>query len=189
MNIPEHFHFYHRRMVEFADTDQAGLMHFSNFFCFVESAEHAFSARWVFACTQRRVRIIKAGPGWKCPANIFAPPASSKPCRFACISTRFRRAAWATAFGSLMTRRNSTHRSPPVPAPSSTLRWIRRLKKSGRRPFRRRSAINSNEPWPLRDRNPNRSISLTRQWLLHVLLTVCNWDSTDFFFAAAIGCT
>ena len=42
MNIPEHFHFYHRRMVEFADTDQAGLMHFSNFFRFVESAEHAF---------------------------------------------------------------------------------------------------------------------------------------------------
>jgi len=42
MNIPEQFHFYHRRMVEFADTDLAGLMHFSNFFRFVESAEHAF---------------------------------------------------------------------------------------------------------------------------------------------------
>jgi acyl-CoA thioester hydrolase len=42
MNIPENFHFYHRRMVEFADTDLAGLMHFSNFFRFVESAEHAF---------------------------------------------------------------------------------------------------------------------------------------------------
>jgi acyl-CoA thioester hydrolase len=42
MNIPEHFHYYHRRMVEFADTDLAGLMHFSNFFRFVESAEHAF---------------------------------------------------------------------------------------------------------------------------------------------------
>lgn len=42
MNIPEHFHFYHRRMVEFSDTDLAGLMHFANFFRFVESAEHAF---------------------------------------------------------------------------------------------------------------------------------------------------
>lgn len=36
------FHFRHRRMVEFADTDLAGIMHFANFFRFVESAEHAF---------------------------------------------------------------------------------------------------------------------------------------------------
>ncbi|MEM7699928.1 MAG: thioesterase family protein [Verrucomicrobiota bacterium] len=31
-----------RRRVEFADTDLAGIMHFSNFFRFMESAEHAF---------------------------------------------------------------------------------------------------------------------------------------------------
>ncbi|MEO0530231.1 MAG: thioesterase family protein [Planctomycetota bacterium] len=31
----------HRRMVEFADTDMAGIMHFSAFFRFMESAEHA----------------------------------------------------------------------------------------------------------------------------------------------------
>jgi YbgC/YbaW family acyl-CoA thioester hydrolase len=30
------------RQVEFADTDMAGIMHFSNFFRFMESAEHAF---------------------------------------------------------------------------------------------------------------------------------------------------
>jgi YbgC/YbaW family acyl-CoA thioester hydrolase len=42
MDIPDHFHFSHRRMVEFADTDVAGIMHFSNFFRFVESAEHAY---------------------------------------------------------------------------------------------------------------------------------------------------
>jgi acyl-CoA thioester hydrolase len=42
MDIPAKFHFSHRRMVEFADTDLAGLMHFSNFFRFVEAAEHAF---------------------------------------------------------------------------------------------------------------------------------------------------
>jgi YbgC/YbaW family acyl-CoA thioester hydrolase len=35
-------HFRYRRLVEFADTDLAGIMHFSNFFRFVESAEHAF---------------------------------------------------------------------------------------------------------------------------------------------------
>lgn len=30
------------RQVEFADTDMAGIMHFSNFFRFMEGAEHAF---------------------------------------------------------------------------------------------------------------------------------------------------
>src|SRR5688572_4305862 len=42
MDVPEHFHFRHRRLVEFADTDLAGIMHFANFFRFVEVAEHAF---------------------------------------------------------------------------------------------------------------------------------------------------
>jgi acyl-CoA thioester hydrolase len=42
MDVPPHFHFSHRRLVEFADTDLAGIMHFSNFFRFVECAEHAF---------------------------------------------------------------------------------------------------------------------------------------------------
>ncbi len=31
-----------RRRVEFADTDMAGIVHFSRFFAFMESAEHAF---------------------------------------------------------------------------------------------------------------------------------------------------
>ena len=42
MDVPAHFHFTHRRLVEFADTDLAGIMHFSNYLRFVESAEHAF---------------------------------------------------------------------------------------------------------------------------------------------------
>ena len=42
MDVPAHFHFTYRRVVEFADTDLAGIMHFSNFFRFVECAEHAF---------------------------------------------------------------------------------------------------------------------------------------------------
>lgn len=33
--------FRHRRMVEFVDTDMAGIMHFSAFFRFMEAAEHA----------------------------------------------------------------------------------------------------------------------------------------------------
>lgn len=34
--------FTYRTIVEFADTDMAGIMHFSNFFRFMERAEHAF---------------------------------------------------------------------------------------------------------------------------------------------------
>lgn len=35
-----HFHF--QRRVEFAETDMAGIAHFSNFFRYMEEAEHAF---------------------------------------------------------------------------------------------------------------------------------------------------
>ena len=42
MESPSRFHFTHRRMVEFADTDLAGIMHFANFLRFAECAEHAF---------------------------------------------------------------------------------------------------------------------------------------------------
>lgn len=42
MHAPSQFHFSHRRLVEFADTDLAGIMHFANFFRFVEGAEHAY---------------------------------------------------------------------------------------------------------------------------------------------------
>src|SRR5436853_6174266 len=42
MDAPQQFHFSYRRLVEFADTDLAGIMHFSNFFRFVECAEHAY---------------------------------------------------------------------------------------------------------------------------------------------------
>lgn len=34
--------YHHYRRVEFSDTDMAGIMHFSRFFIFMESAEHAF---------------------------------------------------------------------------------------------------------------------------------------------------
>jgi YbgC/YbaW family acyl-CoA thioester hydrolase len=42
MEAPATFHFTHSRRVEFADTDMAGIVHFANFFRFVESAEHAW---------------------------------------------------------------------------------------------------------------------------------------------------
>jgi YbgC/YbaW family acyl-CoA thioester hydrolase len=41
MDIPDTFHFTHQRRVEFSDTDLAGIMHFSNYLRYAESAEHA----------------------------------------------------------------------------------------------------------------------------------------------------
>ncbi|MCC6908058.1 MAG: hypothetical protein IT430_08975 [Phycisphaerales bacterium] len=37
-----HYEFRARRLVEFADTDTAGIMHFANYFRFMEAVEHAF---------------------------------------------------------------------------------------------------------------------------------------------------
>ncbi len=39
--MPSHRHV-HRELVQFSDTDMAGIMHFANFFRFMERAEHAF---------------------------------------------------------------------------------------------------------------------------------------------------
>ena len=38
--MPSEFHY--TRMVEFSDTDMAGIMHFSKYFQFMEAAEHGF---------------------------------------------------------------------------------------------------------------------------------------------------
>jgi YbgC/YbaW family acyl-CoA thioester hydrolase len=42
------------RRVEFSETDQAGIMHFSNFFRFMESAEHAFFRSLGFSVARSR---------------------------------------------------------------------------------------------------------------------------------------
>lgn len=39
--MPSH-NYVHRDLVQFSDTDMAGIMHFANFFRFMERAEHAF---------------------------------------------------------------------------------------------------------------------------------------------------
>lgn len=41
MSAPAHS-FVHERTVEFSETDMAGIVHFSNYFRWMESAEHAF---------------------------------------------------------------------------------------------------------------------------------------------------
>jgi len=59
--------FLHRRRVEFADTDVAGIMHFSNFFRFMEVTEHAFYRSLGFSVHPFR-RTGEPGPepavGW-----------------------------------------------------------------------------------------------------------------------------
>ena len=48
------------RMVEFSETDMAGIMHFSNFFRFMESAEHAFYRSKGFSVDEAK----SLGLGW-----------------------------------------------------------------------------------------------------------------------------
>ena len=53
------------RMVEFSETDMAGIMHFSNFFRFMESAEHAFYRSKGFSVDEAK----SLGLGWP-PAGL-----------------------------------------------------------------------------------------------------------------------
>ncbi len=54
--------FHHRRRVEFADTDTAGIAHFSRFFCFAEEAEHAFLRSLGWSVHQRREGYVIGFP-------------------------------------------------------------------------------------------------------------------------------
>jgi YbgC/YbaW family acyl-CoA thioester hydrolase len=47
------YEFKSRRRVEFSDTDMAGIMHFSNFFRFIETAEHDFFRSLGFSIWER----------------------------------------------------------------------------------------------------------------------------------------
>jgi YbgC/YbaW family acyl-CoA thioester hydrolase len=64
------------RRVEFADTDMAGIMHFSNFFRFMETAEHGFFRALGFSIAPGR-----SGPevGWP---RVHAECHYHKPVRF-----------------------------------------------------------------------------------------------------------
>jgi YbgC/YbaW family acyl-CoA thioester hydrolase len=51
--------FLYRRRVEFADTDMAGIVHFSRYFLYMEAAEHAFFRSLGFSIAER-----DSGVGW-----------------------------------------------------------------------------------------------------------------------------
>jgi acyl-CoA thioester hydrolase len=56
--------FLFRRRVEFAETDAAGIMHFSHFFRFMESAEHAFYRSLGFSVHDFRPKPGEPAIGW-----------------------------------------------------------------------------------------------------------------------------
>lgn len=63
-----------RRLVEFVETDMAGILHFSNYFRFMEQAEHAF-----FRSVGLSVHNESGGWGW---ARISAECRYQQPLRY-----------------------------------------------------------------------------------------------------------
>ncbi|MFZ4768257.1 MAG: acyl-CoA thioesterase [Roseimicrobium sp.] len=57
--------FVHRDLVQFSDTDMAGIVHFSNFFRFMERAEHAFFRSLGLSVVERSDASLEGNPvGW-----------------------------------------------------------------------------------------------------------------------------
>ena len=67
----------HRDIVQFSDTDMAGIAHFSNFFRFMERSEHAFFRSLGLSIVERSAQSIEANPmGWPrvhASADFFSP--------------------------------------------------------------------------------------------------------------------
>lgn len=61
------------RRVEFSDTDMAGIMHFSNFFRFMESAEHAFLRSLGFSAVLSRKGLDVGLPRVHAECDYLAP--------------------------------------------------------------------------------------------------------------------
>jgi acyl-CoA thioester hydrolase len=72
--MPGH-RFLHRELVQFSDTDMAGIMHFANFFRFMERAEHAFFRSLGFSVMDSAVpREERVGwPRVHASCDYFAP--------------------------------------------------------------------------------------------------------------------
>jgi acyl-CoA thioester hydrolase len=61
------------RRVEFSDTDMAGIMHYSNFFRFMETAEHAFFRSLGFSIVTRQVDPPVGWPRVKASCQFKQP--------------------------------------------------------------------------------------------------------------------
>ena len=73
------YEFKAQRRVEFSETDMAGIMHFSNFFRFMETAEHAFFRSLDFSIAPRQFADGQAKVGWP---RVHASCDYHKPLRF-----------------------------------------------------------------------------------------------------------
>ena len=73
------YEFRAQRRVEFSDTDMAGIMHFSNFFRFMETAEHGFFRSLGFSIAPGGLGAGHARIGWQ---RVHASCDYHKPLRF-----------------------------------------------------------------------------------------------------------
>ena len=73
------YEFKAQRRVEFSETDMAGIMHYSNFFRFMETAEHAFFRSLGFSIAPRQFADGQAKVGWP---RVHASCDYHKPLRF-----------------------------------------------------------------------------------------------------------
>jgi YbgC/YbaW family acyl-CoA thioester hydrolase len=68
-----------QRRVEFSDTDMAGIMHYSNFFRFMETVEHAFFRSLGFSIAPRGASLKHPHVGWP---RVHASCDYHRPLRF-----------------------------------------------------------------------------------------------------------
>lgn len=73
------YEFKAQRRVEFSETDMAGIMHYSNFFRFMETVEHAFFRSFGFSIAPHRFAEGQPKVGWP---RVHASCDYHKPLRF-----------------------------------------------------------------------------------------------------------
>lgn len=61
------------RRVEFSETDMAGIMHFSNFFRFMETAEHGFFRSLGYSIVTRNIEVPVGWPRVHAQCDFKAP--------------------------------------------------------------------------------------------------------------------
>jgi YbgC/YbaW family acyl-CoA thioester hydrolase len=67
------FEYHYQRRVEFADTDTAGIIHFANYFRYMEEAEHAFFRSIGFSVIHEHEGTTYSWPRLSCQCDIFRP--------------------------------------------------------------------------------------------------------------------
>lgn len=73
MKIPEQFHYVQVRRIEFSDTDMAGIVHFSNLFRFVETAEHEMMRELEIPVFARTTGMISGWPRIEVSCTFLKP--------------------------------------------------------------------------------------------------------------------